>query len=89
MVDAIDRTDQPAAGIDEIVPELTRKIASLELALASSRIIGAAVGIVMERNKLTYGDAFDVLVGISQRSHLKLREIAEQLVYTGALPDLP
>lgn len=62
------------------------KIANLEIALQSSRVIGMAVGIVMERCKLTPDEAFDLLVSVSQHEHRKLREIADDLVLTGAIP---
>lgn len=62
------------------------KIANLEIALQSSRVIGMAVGIVMECCKLTPDEAFDLLVSVSQHEHRKLREIADDLVLTGAIP---
>ena len=64
-----------------------RKIENLQTALQSARRIGAAIGILMERMKITMDEAFNVLVFISQHEHRKLREIAEELVFTGVLPD--
>lgn len=63
------------------------KIANLETALASARFIGAAIGILMERLKVTSDEAFKVLVATSHRTRLKLRDVAERLVRTGELPD--
>jgi AmiR/NasT family two-component response regulator len=62
------------------------KIANLEVALASNRRIGIAVGIVMCQQRLTDSQAFDLLVGVSQRSHRKIRDLAEEIVHTGAVP---
>jgi hypothetical protein len=61
---------------------------NMEAALASSRDIGAAQGILMERYKLTREEAFGLLAVVSQRSNRKLREVALHLVETGevALP---
>lgn len=61
--------------------------ANLRQALASREAIGQAIGILIERHKLTASQAFDVMVHISQRTHVRLREIAEDLVRTGILPD--
>lgn len=61
------------------------RISNLENALVSSRIIGIAIGIVMERHKLESADAFHLLVQASQRANLKVRDLAEQLVYTGEI----
>lgn len=64
-----------------------KRAAHLEEALASSRVIGMAVGIVIERCHLGSDDAFTLLVTISQRDHRKLRDIASDLVFTGVIPD--
>jgi hypothetical protein len=58
----------------------------LQLALASNREIGIAVGVLMTLNKLTRDQAFDVMRMASQRSHRKLAEIAAEIAETGALP---
>jgi AmiR/NasT family two-component response regulator len=63
-----------------------RQIANLETALRSARTIGAAIGILMERMRLTDAAAFEVLNSESQRSNRKLRDVAESLVLTGLLP---
>jgi AmiR/NasT family two-component response regulator len=34
-------------------------------------------------------DAFDLLRTVSQRTNRKLREIADEVVHTGQLPELP
>ncbi|HEY2297180.1 MAG TPA: ANTAR domain-containing protein [Jatrophihabitans sp.] len=61
------------------------KIANLEVALRSSRVIGTAVGILVERHKISPDTAFDFLVKASQCENRKLRDVAEDLVYSGEL----
>jgi transcriptional regulator with GAF, ATPase, and Fis domain len=52
----------------------------LENALESSRVIGVAVGILMEQSSVTRAAAFRILSLASQRSNVKLRELAERIV---------
>ena len=52
------------------------------LALQSSRTIGKAIGLVMERFDLDDHEAFTYLVSLSQRSNIKLRDLATHLVET-------
>ncbi|HEU5271136.1 MAG TPA: ANTAR domain-containing protein, partial [Jatrophihabitans sp.] len=61
----------------------------LERALASSRQIGAAMGILMARLRFTEEQAFDALRTASQHSHRKLRDVAEEVLLTGELPKAP
>jgi GAF domain-containing protein len=61
--------------------------ANLRTALASREAIGQAIGILIERHRFTASQAFDLMVHISQRSHVRLRNIAEELVMTGKLPE--
>lgn len=58
----------------------------LQDALVSRQLIGEAVGVLVERRKLTSGAAFDVLVRRSQDANLKLRELARIVVETGQDP---
>ncbi|MEO9238799.1 MAG: GAF and ANTAR domain-containing protein, partial [Jatrophihabitantaceae bacterium] len=60
---------------------------NLEQALGSSRRIGAAIGVLMSHHKVTEDDAFAMLRASSQRLHRKLRDIAVEVVETGALPE--
>jgi GAF domain-containing protein len=73
-----------------ITVALERKLqgAHLEAALASSRQIGTALGILMARHLLTREEAFDQLRVASQTLNRKLRDIAVEVELTGALPDL-
>ncbi|WP_375497626.1 ANTAR domain-containing protein [uncultured Jatrophihabitans sp.] len=61
----------------------------LELALRTSRRIGAAVGILMTVHKITAEKSFDLLVQASHRSNRKLRDLAEDVVDTGCLDSQP
>ena len=56
-------------------------------ALRTRELIGQAQGILMERERITSGQAFDVLRRASQHMNIKLREVAEALVETGESPD--
>ncbi|HEX2903770.1 MAG TPA: ANTAR domain-containing protein [Jatrophihabitans sp.] len=58
----------------------------LRLALESNRQIGAAIGILMHTYRITDSEAFDLLRVTSQHGHRKLREIADDVVFTGVLP---
>ncbi|WP_304045050.1 GAF and ANTAR domain-containing protein [Jatrophihabitans endophyticus] len=58
---------------------------NLRTALGSRDIIGQAKGILMERYKIDADEAFRLLVMASQRTHHKLREIADELTATGEL----
>jgi AmiR/NasT family two-component response regulator len=61
------------------------KAASLQRALESNRRIGMAVGILMCRQQLTEDQAVAVLKTHSQNCNVKLRELAETVIYTGTL----
>ena len=65
----------------------TDRAEHLERAVLSNRRIGMAMGILMERHQFTEEQAFDHLRGLSQRRNLKLRDVAEQLIYTGEAED--
>ena len=52
----------------------------LEEGLKSSRTIGVAMGILVEREHCTEDEAFDMLRVISQNNNVKLREVAQELV---------
>lgn len=60
--------------------------ANLTVALKTSREIGAAMGILMERHKLTENAAFDVLKSRSQDLNVKLHTVAMSLNISGELP---
>jgi hypothetical protein len=80
-----------AAHISTLVAlhEAEHEAAHLHTALQSSREIGAAIGVLMAHHKITEADAFALLRTTSQTLHRKLRDIAADVVQTGALPEQP
>jgi len=60
----------------------------LEAALRSSRDIGMAMGILMQRYQLTAEQAFARLTALSQHRNIKLRSLAEMIIYTGDTADV-
>jgi len=58
----------------------------LSIALDTNRQIGAAMGILMAEHRCNYDEAFTALRTVSQHLHRKLREVADEVVFTGALP---
>jgi GAF domain-containing protein len=64
-----------------------RQEQNLRHALDRRDLIGQAKGILMERDRLTAAQAFEVLVRTSTHTHRKLFDIADELTSTGALPD--
>ena len=59
---------------------------NLRKAMDTREVIGQAMGILIERHRITASQAFDLMVQVSQRTNVKLRAIAEELVRTGDLP---
>lgn len=62
------------------------KVANLVIALETNRRIGAAVGILIASQRCSYDDAVALLVSLSQQSHRKIGDLAEEILLTGALP---
>jgi hypothetical protein len=60
---------------------------NLEHALDTRQLIGQAVGVLVERHRVTPEVAFDDLVLRSQLVNLKLRELARIVVETGQDPE--
>ncbi len=65
------------------------QVAQLHEALRTSRKIGAAIGIIMANRRLDELDAFGILTRASQKGNRKLRLVADDVVYTGDVTDLP
>lgn len=65
------------------------RAANLHRALMSNRRIGVAIGILMARSQWTEEQAFAAMCEASQALNRKLRDVAEDVALTGALPDLP
>jgi GAF domain-containing protein len=62
--------------------------ANLRAGMETRERIGQAVGVLMERHRLTSQQAFDLLVYVSQRTHRKLRDIANWVTDTGEDPQI-
>ncbi len=60
-----------------------RNDAQLRDAISTRQDIGEAVGIIMERHKVTEQQAFDLLRKESQTRNVKLRELAHRVTETG------
>jgi GAF domain-containing protein len=55
-------------------------VGQLNEALQTREKIGKAIGILMERENRTEDEAFELLRRVSQRSNVKLRDIAEEIL---------
>jgi glucose-6-phosphate-specific signal transduction histidine kinase len=64
-----------------------RRAENLHAALSTREVIGQAQGILMERERLTPDQAFDILRRASQHLNRKLRDVAQELVDTGERPE--
>jgi hypothetical protein len=62
------------------------RIDDLIAALGTREIIGQAEGILIERERITADQAFQVLRKASQHLNVKLREVARYVVETGEIP---
>lgn len=66
------------------------KLDDLQIALVSREIIGQAQGILMQREKITAEQAFQLLRRSSQHLNRKLRTVAQDVVDTGQIaPEAP
>jgi GAF domain-containing protein len=75
-----------ALSVAEAHEEELRRAENLRQALVTRELIGQAQGILMERERITAEQAFDILRRASQHLNTKLREVAQQLVETGERP---
>ncbi|MCW2538359.1 MAG: hypothetical protein JWN95_84 [Frankiales bacterium] len=67
--------------------EAEQQASNLSAALLTNRQIGVALGVLMAHRKITQDEAFTLLRTSSQSLHLKLRDVAAEVVETGTLPD--
>jgi hypothetical protein len=74
-----------AAAMAQRQDDIDRREAALHRALSTRDVIGQAKGILMERQRLSAGEAFDVLRHGSQRLNMKLADLALHLAETGEL----
>lgn len=81
--------ESPGGPVDETpitLEDARREIEHLRRALVTRTVIGQAIGILMERGRITADEAFDALKRASQRANVKLAQIAEDLTETGEWP---
>ena len=64
----------------------TQRLDNLQGALLTRAVIGQAQGILIERERVTANQAFDILRRASQHLNIKLRDVAQNLVDTGESP---
>jgi AmiR/NasT family two-component response regulator len=62
--------------------DYAREIHNLQEAVRTRTTIGTAIGIVMERYRLSDDRAFAFLTRLSQDGNVKLRLVAERLIAT-------
>jgi GAF domain-containing protein len=65
------------------------KANNLLRALQNSRDIGVAMGVLMQKHKVSRDEAFNLLRLASQALHRKLADIAIEIADTGELPPVP
>lgn len=75
-----------AVGNADLAARTAEDLAHMRAAMVSRAVIEQAKGILMERHKVTADQAFTALTHASQNSNIKLRDVADHLVHTGALP---
>lgn len=83
------QSDSSAVGVASAGgDDAQHEIEHLRRALETRTVIGQALGILMERYKITADGAFDQLKQASQRTNVRLVHIAEGLAESGAWPPL-
>lgn len=75
--------------VDRIVTvdRLRENESNFSRAVESHRLVGQAMGILIERHRIVSEEAFDVLRRASQDHNVKLREVARRVIDTGSEPD--
>ena len=76
-----------AVGNADMIARSAEELAGMRAAMASRAVIDQAKGILVERRKFTEDQAFTELSRASQNTNIKLRDVADELVRTGALPE--
>jgi GAF domain-containing protein len=66
--------------------ESAQVVTGLRQALTTRHRIGVAQGILMQRYGLTLERSLEVLMRYSQETNIKLRDVAERMIETGAIP---
>ena len=75
-----------AIGNAEAAARTSEDLTQLRTAMMSRACIEQAKGILMERHKIKENEAFTILTHTSQQTNTKLRDVAAELVRTGAVP---
>jgi GAF domain-containing protein len=75
-----------AVGNAEAAARTSDDLIQMRTVMMSRACIEQANGILMERHKITEDEAYTILTHASQRTNIKLRDVAEELVRTGTLP---
>lgn len=70
----------------DVHEEEARRRNDMRWALATREVIGTAQGILMERERITSDQAFEILQLASQHLNIKVRQVAQNLVDTGENP---
>ena len=75
--------------VDRVIAEQahSEKEHQLGQAIESHRLVGHAVGVLMERHRVTAKQGFEMLRQASLNRNIKLREIAARVVESGEEPD--
>ena len=76
--DEIERLQMEVAAANE-------RARNLEIALQTNRRIGIAIGITMRDLRVNADTAFLLLRDASQRTNTKLRDVADEVIFTGTL----
>ena len=66
--------------------EQLRMLCNLRAGMANRELIGEAIGVLVERRRITSRQAFQLLMQASQQHNIKLRDIARIVVDTGQDP---
>jgi GAF domain-containing protein len=75
-----------AVGNAEAAARTSDDLIQMRTVMMSRACIEQANGILMERHKITEDEAYTILTHASQRTNIKLRDVAAELVRTGTLP---
>ena len=76
-----------AIGNAEAAARTSDDLTQLRTAMMSRSVIEQAKGILMERHKIKEDEAYTILTHACQRTNTKLRDVASELIRTGALPN--
>ncbi|MFT4226516.1 ANTAR domain-containing protein, partial [Micropruina sp.] len=69
-----------------VAQEAADRESNLQIAVQSHRMVGQAIGILIERHRISPTEAFARLKAASQNRNLKLRELARRVIETGQEP---